>query len=220
MVDNTPYINLREITDWAKYHINELYGLVAAPGSTSWGSISGTLSTQSDLQGALNNKQPLAAVLTGTTASFTTAQESKLAGIATGATVYTDEMVDDRVAALLVAGTNMTITYNDVANTLTLAASGGGGSGNAETAEVNFGSASSTETGEATATVAAPWVASSSIIVCSPAGTATADHDPDDYFLEGITAYATNIVNGVSFDIVAVAPNNTWGRYNINAVGV
>ena len=34
----------------------------------------------------LANKQPLSALLTNTTASFTTAQESKLAGIATGAT--------------------------------------------------------------------------------------------------------------------------------------
>lgn len=37
------------------------------------------------------------------------------------------EATDDRVAALLVAGANVTITYNDVANTLTVAASGGGG---------------------------------------------------------------------------------------------
>jgi hypothetical protein len=37
------------------------------------------------------------------------------------------EAVDDRVAALVVAGTNMTITYNDGANTLTFDASGGGG---------------------------------------------------------------------------------------------
>jgi hypothetical protein len=39
------------------------------------------------LQAALDGKQPLAAVLTGTTASFTTAQETKLAGIAAGAQV-------------------------------------------------------------------------------------------------------------------------------------
>lgn len=35
------------------------------------------------------------------------------------------EAVDDRVAALLVAGSNITLTYDDVANTLTIAASGG-----------------------------------------------------------------------------------------------
>jgi len=34
------------------------------------------------------------------------------------------EAVDDRVSALLVAGTNITLTYNDGANTLTVAASG------------------------------------------------------------------------------------------------
>lgn len=36
------------------------------------------------------------------------------------------EAVDDRVAALLVAGSGITLTYNDVANTLTVASSGGG----------------------------------------------------------------------------------------------
>jgi hypothetical protein len=41
----------------------------------------------SGLQGALDGKQPLAAVLTGTTASFTTALETKLNGIAAGAEV-------------------------------------------------------------------------------------------------------------------------------------
>ena len=35
---------------------------------------------------------------------------------------YTDERVDDRVSNLLVAGANVTLTYDDVANTLTIAA--------------------------------------------------------------------------------------------------
>ena len=35
---------------------------------------------------------------------------------------YTDERVDDRVNALLTAGANITLTYDDVANTLTIAA--------------------------------------------------------------------------------------------------
>jgi hypothetical protein len=39
------------------------------------------------------------------------------------------ELIDDRIAALLVAGANVTITYNDVANTLTIASTGGGGGG-------------------------------------------------------------------------------------------
>lgn len=44
------------------------------------------ISTVTGLQAALDDKQPLDAVLTGTTASFTTAQETKLSGIATAAT--------------------------------------------------------------------------------------------------------------------------------------
>lgn len=107
------------------------------------------ISTVTGLQTALDGKQPLATVLTNTTASFTTAQETKLAGVASGATANdTDanlkaranhtgtqtastisdfsEAVDDRVAALLVAGTNITLNYNDAANSLTINASGGG----------------------------------------------------------------------------------------------
>lgn len=45
------------------------------------------ISDTTGLQTALDGKQPLATVLTNTTASFTTAQETKLSGIATGATV-------------------------------------------------------------------------------------------------------------------------------------
>lgn len=37
-----------------------------------------------------------------------------------------NEAVDDRVGALLVEGTNITLTYNDTANTLTVASTGGG----------------------------------------------------------------------------------------------
>jgi hypothetical protein len=59
---------------------------VLGGGSSAWGGITGTLSAQTDLQAALDGKQAAAAVLTATTAAFTTAQETKLAGVATGAT--------------------------------------------------------------------------------------------------------------------------------------
>jgi hypothetical protein len=42
---------------------------------------------------------------------------------------YTDEKVDDRVNSLLVAGDNITLTYDDTANTLTIDAETGGGGG-------------------------------------------------------------------------------------------
>lgn len=46
------------------------------------------------------------------------------------------EAVDDRVATLLVAGTNITLTYNDGANTLTIASSGSGGGGGVTTGQI------------------------------------------------------------------------------------
>ena len=72
----------------------------------------------------------------------------------------------------------------------------------------------------ATVTVSASWVTPNSLIICSPFAVATSDHDPEDYAVENILAYAANRVNGVSFDIIARAPNTTWGKYVIHAVGV
>ena len=74
-----------------EWGINDMRARIAAleavgPVVVAWGGITGTLSAQADLNGALAAKQPLATVLTNTTASFTTAQESKLTGIAAGAT--------------------------------------------------------------------------------------------------------------------------------------
>ena len=59
-----------------------------------------------------------------TQARFDTAFAAKDTGDLTEGTnlYYTDERVDDRVSNLLVAGSNVTLTYNDVANTLTIAA--------------------------------------------------------------------------------------------------
>lgn len=72
-----------------------------ASGSTAWADITGKPSTfppeahtqaiaaVTGLQTALDGMQPLATVLTNTTAAFTTAQQTKLSGIATGATANT-----------------------------------------------------------------------------------------------------------------------------------
>jgi hypothetical protein len=60
-------------------------------GSSAWGGITGTLSAQTDLQADLDAKQPLSAVLTATTASYTTAEQSKLSGIAAGATANSSD---------------------------------------------------------------------------------------------------------------------------------
>lgn len=88
-------------------------------------------------------------VSSGTINALGPADKAKLTGIAAGATVNSSdaqlrdrsthtgtqlantisdfsEAVDDRVNALLVPGTNISIVYNDVANTLTVSAAGGG----------------------------------------------------------------------------------------------
>lgn len=86
-------------------------------------------------------------------------------------------------------------------------------------ATVDFG-ASTQETETATVSVAATWVTANSYIVCAPAAVATAEHDVDDYSVEGITASVTNISAGVGFDIVARAAERTFGTYLINAIGL
>jgi hypothetical protein len=84
------------------------------------------------------------------------------------------------------------------------------------TVEVDFGSAGDV----ATASVSATWVTASTILICQVAGTSTADHDIEDALLEQITAHAYSINAGVGFSVRAHAPNGTWGRYNINIVGL
>lgn len=86
-------------------------------------------------------------------------------------------------------------------------------------ASVDFGAATQ-ETETATVSVAATWVTANSYIVCAPAAVATAEHDVDDYSVEGITASVTNISAGVGFDIVARAAERTFGTYLINAIGL
>jgi hypothetical protein len=90
---------------------------------------------------------------TGVSGFMSGADKTKLNGVATGATANSPdatllaranhtgtqasstisdfaEAVDDRVAALLVAGANVTLSYNDAGNALTIAAAGGGGATN------------------------------------------------------------------------------------------
>jgi hypothetical protein len=93
--------------------------------------------------------------------------------------------------------------------------------GNQHTGQVlvDFGFDSGLEGDVAYAMVSAPWVTQFSIILCNPYSGTTVDHDPDDVAVENIDAYATNIIPGVGFTIVASAPHNTWGKYLINYMG-
>lgn len=128
----------------------EIVRLTSSPagGAAVWGGIGGTLSAQTDLQAALDAKsatshthtgvyQPIATVLTNTTASFTTAQETKLAGIAIGATANSSDPV-------LLARANHTGTQaaGTITGLATVATSGSAAdlSGNLAVARLNGGS--------------------------------------------------------------------------------
>lgn len=48
------------------------------------------------------------------------------------------ELIDDRVAILLAGGTNVTLTYDDALNRLTISSTGGGGGGGAPTGAMHY----------------------------------------------------------------------------------
>ena len=117
------------------------------------------------------------------------------------------ERIDDRVAALLTAGANVTLTYDDTAGTLTIAASGGGGgSANVGAAVVDFGAfpggtdASVAVTGQA-------GILAGSTVRAWLVPVATADHSADEHLIAAtqIDVIAGNIVAGTGFTIYAVA---------------
>jgi hypothetical protein len=117
--------------------------IIEQGGGAQWGTITGTLSTQTDLQDALNDKQPLSTVLTNTTASFTTAQETKLAGIQAGATAnQTDAYLLDRANH---TGTQSVSTITGLA---TVATSGSAAdlTGNLSVSRLNGGTGASAST--------------------------------------------------------------------------
>ena len=67
-------------------------------------------------------------------------------------------------------------------------------------------------------TVPATWVDATTSIVLSILPNLT-DHDTEDVLLEELKCTYGNIVNGVSFDLHIHAPNETWGRYIVKAMG-
>jgi hypothetical protein len=96
----------------------------------------------------------------------------------------------------------------------------GSGGGNYLQVEVDFGFSAGNEGDIARVTVTGQsWVTAGSVILCNPFGGATADHSPDDAIVEGLVAYAENVVAGVGFDVVVYAPQNSWGKYLVNVTG-
>jgi hypothetical protein len=197
-------------------------------GGNSWGSITGTLSSQTDLQTALNGKQPLTTVLTNTTASFTTAQETKLAGIESGATAnQTNSFLLDRanhtgtqaistVTGLqtaidakqdaLVSGTNIkTVNGTSILGSGNIVA---GGSVTMQSATLDFGSLSY----NAKVSVSDAAVTSSTRVVY---GLTVSGREADE--LEMAPIVLSHVVNdGVGIDFYAYALQGADGQFTIN----
>lgn len=89
------------------------------------GSFATTLATVNANVGSFGSATQVA-TFTVNAKGLTTAAGSTSIAIPASAVTDFSEAVDDRVAALVVAGTNMTVTYNDGAGTLTFDAAGGG----------------------------------------------------------------------------------------------
>ena len=67
-------------------------------------------------------------------------------------------------------------------------------------------------------TVAAPTVLAGSVITASIGSNATIDHNADEHLVEQMDVRVTNIVPGVSFDLVVLAGSVSGlsGSWNIN----
>ncbi len=85
--------------------------------------------------------------------------------------------------------------------------------------EIDFGHANGGEDSVAVSAVEAEWVTEDHILLCTPAGVATDDHEPHDSALERITAFVADVDPGVGFNVVASAPGGSWGRYVLNILG-
>ena len=63
------------------------------------------------------------------------------------------------------------------------------------------------------------WVTENSFITCKCLGFTSADHIPEDALIEQVGFEIDNIVAGVGFDIMAFAPEGTYGKYKIKCIG-
>lgn len=88
----------------------------------------------------------------------------------------------------------------------------GGGTITKWIAEVDFGS---TENDIASVTILDWDITSTSYPSVTMYAISTTDHDPDDYMAEDLSAYVTNVINWVSFDVSVRAPNLSWWKYKV-----
>lgn len=84
-----------------------------------------------------------------------------------------------------------------------------------ETVVVDFGEDDTTAAGVGFA----EWVTADSAIVCVPDPAGTPDHSAEEAGVEGVAAMVTYVEPGIGFDVLAVCPGGTWGRYSFICKG-
>ena len=177
-------------------------------GTSTWGSITGTLSNQTDLQNALDAKTDVTLFdsYTGTTAPTTFALKSAAitgaTNVGTGEGLYTGITGNELQIKSLVAGSNITLT--PAADSITIAATGGGTGGTITTYNT-------TSSGGATTTSATDTLLDAMQITSVPAG---------NYFLNfgtslqhssnGSSTYTTIYVGGAA----VTGSEQEWRRGN------
>lgn len=120
------------------------------------------------------------------------------------------EIVRDTVAAALVAGSNITITVSDPADTITIAATGGGVNGG--TATISFGAAPGSSTASATVTGQTGILSGSR--VRSWVQGSTADYNEYEHsrvLPMVVTLGISDVVGGTGFTIQAATEHRLTG---------
>jgi hypothetical protein len=196
--------------------------LADMPTATIKGNNTGGSANPLDLTAA--QVRTLINVANGATANSTDAfllDRANHTGTQTAATISDfSEAVDDRVASLLVAGANITLTYNDVANTLTIASSGGGGGSSiySGTGTLSFGTGSGTNITSTTITGQTTVSSTSKIKVWISGTGSTVSHNEYEHQLLGLNLVLTvsSIVAGTSFTVTGITTLRLTGDFIFN----
>ena len=124
----------------------------------------------------------------------------------------TAEDVDDRVASLLVAGSNIALAYNDAGNTLTVSAVG---IPQTLRVSVDFGAGWSDKA--QTVVTGQSWVTANSELtaqILTPTGT-----DPDEMYLLGMRVEISSLVPGTGFTVTVYSEAEASGTYTVMVMG-
>jgi hypothetical protein len=133
-------------------------------------------------------------------------------GGATGGGWLTAEEVDDRVAGLLVAGSNIGLIYDDANDELEISALN---VPDAIRVDVDFGVGWNDKA--QTVLVNQAWVTENSAItaqVLTPPGS-----DPDEMYLLDMRAEVSDLVPGVGFTVTAYSQPEATGEYTVMVIG-